>query len=1205
MDRFSVLLLLFLVLILPLFFNFVLGGVSFSTYNFFNATNMTSFNWASANITIGSWNDSIQIYIDNKSTEITSSYNQNGRTSSSDINQFYPKWETCFPINNQDKLAFIIQNQTGNYINVTQIMNNGTTEDFILTYLPYCPPGKYIGNFTVRRTDNSSDIVKVSTVIDIPISFNNTLNSTTNSGIFRGTMSIGDQYHVYYYNTSQLTQNITGLTVSLTGLTNDIDIFVFNSSRFLKGKSIEKGSANEQILDMKLPSIPDMWEIRVYGNVSSPYDGNLYFSTLNFTNISTPADQVTSLNFRNLDANATSSTNYTVKNEGNRVLTSVYDYPEIYYVQTWSSANTIKSITNFFVPSFAQKIKVMINWTDEPGKKITDWDLFLKDSSGNSIGNSTDKFLISNVTNATREEFIVFTGPFNSTNEGFWNITVQNVTNSSIPLSYYYLTTYIWMNSNWISTSFTDVSNFNISANNSYNVSVNLTIPETYILDGKYEGFIKYNSSQGWNTILPLSFNISAGTLIINNTFNNATVRLTDNIGFNRLGASVLTLNITFNNTGSYPIYYTNITSNYLLTKDSDSNINFTVDNWLSNPINPGSNGKFNISFSINTTFTSNDAGIYRGWVFFNTTNSTLNSSSYPYKTFNLTLEVNLTNLLDVRVENVTTADLDTWIGTPTNTENVTYLLNVYLMNGTMLTDSPNGNLYVENFTNAWMNETNVTSYNVYLSNINQTTLPGTPASLCYSGYCYVNATVPANISGGRYEMSIKVRYNTGVSTLEGVGKYKPLTINRNGVYLKEITSLNFGVWEVQTTYFNTTATNYGPVVANGNITISSCPYATITALKSSEGGSNCSITASNIDGSKFYNIGLAGNGTACYFAWKIVASNVSGDQDCPMQVTYSEPNLRNITGITLEIWDNSTTTTATTESSDNAGQQQTTTTTIPASNVTLKYLNITSYPSTVSITQGGNKTENVIVKNINNTVAQLVNLTVQDIDSKWVTVNPSTMIKIENNTNRTYNVTFDIPENATVKDYTGKFYAMSIYGTDTKTFTLRITPGLKMQSEIALNLSQLQTEVKELEKQLNESKKAGSNNTEAENLFNQLKQKLNEALVYEDAKDYKSAYDLIDDIENLLNQTKTAMSKGKTVQSFLGLNKWIIIAILAVVVGVVLLYLFWPTPGFGIKKGYVPEKKIFQPEKEEKTLLQDKFDKLKERWKKAQERKQ
>ena len=1192
MDRFSVLVLLLFLLMIPLFSNFVFGGISNSTNNFFNVTNTTSFNWTSSNITIGSWNDSIQININNVTTEIVSNYSQKSRASS---DTYYTSY-SCF--HGGEGLIFIVQNQTGSYINNTQIMNNGTTEEFILSYYPYCPPGKYSGNFTV--SSNSSEIVKVSTVINIPISLNNTLSNVTNYGFFRGIMSTGNQYHSYYYNTGEFTQNITGLTITLTGLLNDIDIFVFNSSGFLKGKSIEKGTTSEQILDMDLPSTSDIWEIRVYGNVSSDYDGYLYFITLNFTEVSTPSSQVNSLYLGDLDANATNSTNYTVINLDDRVLTSVNDYAEFYHVQTWSSVNSTKSFIDFLVPSFAQKIKVMINWTDEVGKNITDWNLYLKDNLGNSIGNSTDKFLISNVTNATREEFIVFNGPFNRTNEGFWNITVQNITNSTIPMSYYNLITYIWMNSSWINTNYTDGSNFNISANNSYSVTVNLTIPETQILDGKYEGFIKYNSSQGWNTILPLSFNISAGTLLINNTLNNATVRLTDNIGYNRLGVNVLIINLTFNNSGSYPIYYINSTSNNTLTKDSDSNITFSVDNWLPNPINAGSNGRFNISVAINTTLTGNDVGVYRGWIFFNTTNSTLNSSSYPYKTFNLTIEVNLTNLLDVRLTNVTTSSSDNWVRTPSNAESVTYLVNVYLINGTRLTDPGEGSgtkdLYVENFTTAWMNETNVTSYSVYLSNINQTTQPGTPNSLCDPNYCSINATVPSKISGGRYEMSIKVRYNTSISILEGVGKFKDIVINRNGVNLNTSQSLTPSLTEGNTINFNITAANYGPLPANGNITFDSCQYATITALAT--GGTNCSSASKT--GSTFYNIGLLGNGSACYFAWSILGNNISdNDKTCSyVSIWYSEPNLNNITIRTLTIELEETSATTTTVSSEDGGEQATTTTTtIP----TVKYLNITSYPSIVSVPQGSNKTENVTVNNIHSNITQKVNLTILFINSTWYSIYPSSEVTIKNKTSYTYNVTFMIPENTTVKDYSGKFFAESSYSGVTQAFTLRVIPGTKLQSQISINLSSYKIEIQNLEKELNKSEY--ENYTDAKKLFNQLKETFNNASNCFNQSDYRCAYDLLDDMESLLNQTKTALSLGPSKKIGIGnwkdWGKWIIVAVVAIV-AVVLGYLFWPTPGgFKPQKGYVPEAK------DKKTIINEQLEKLKEKWRRAQERKQ
>jgi hypothetical protein len=406
---------------------------------------------------------------------------------------------------------------------------------------------------------------------------------------------------------------------------------------------------------------------------------------------------------------------------------------------------------------------------------------------------------------------------------------------------------------------------------------------------------------------------------------------------------------------------------------------------------------------------------------------------------------------------------------------------------------------------------------------------------------------------------------------------------------------------ELTTGYYFVTATNYGTKTAMGTITFSNatCQYNIFASLASS-GKTNCSATAS---GNTWKEITLA-NGTTCYFGWLLSSFNVSADRDCgseKIKITYNESNLQNATiyNLWVENIGSTTTTTSSSTGEEEEGQQATTTTTIP----TVKYLNITSYPSIVSVTQGTNKTENVTVMNINNNLTQRVNLTLISVDSNWYSIYPSS-VTIANKSSYTYTVKFIIPENATVKDYSSaKFFAESSYGGVTKGFTLRVTPGTKLQSQISANLSTYKTEIQNLEKEINKTK--NQNNTDAKTFFNQLKERFNQASNYYNQSEYKSAYDLLSDIESLLNKTKTAlaMESSKSISINLGdWGKWVIIGVIAVV-AVVLGYLFWPTPSGGYKpqKGFLPEFK----KEDKKTMISEQLEKLKEKWRKAQEKKE
>ena len=1216
-------------LVLPLFPSFVVGLVTNSTLAWFNVSNLTYFNWTSGNITIGSFNNSIQIYIDNKTTFVSPNYSQHvGISGDYDATN---EWGVCFPeYQNQNyNLSFVVRNQSGTYINITNTLNDGSTEEFILSIHPFCPPGKYYGYFKLYRAGNSSDNATVYAYVDIPLSVNNTFNTTANDAYFKGNRALNDSYHSYYFNTSELSENITYLTLVLTNLDDDVDLFLFDNSGNLQGKSIEKSTNKESIMDISLPTSPAMWEIRVYGNVSSGYRGYLYYSTLNITNTNSPGATVGSLDFGDLDPNTTYPTtlkNYTLKNEDDRILLNVNEYPEIYHVDTWTFKNTSQDFVNFLVPNFTQKIKVKIEWIDENGKNITDWNLYLTDPSGTLIDNSTDKFVNSNKTNATREEFIVYNGPF-TTKEGSWNISVRNVTNSTYPMSYYNVTAYILVNaSSWISTNYEANFDFNSSLNrtldrsdrinNTYNVSLNLTIPEREVLDGKYEGYLKYNNTEGWVTRLPISFNISAGTLTINESLKNSTIRLTDNIGFNK----TLTLNVTFNNTGSYPIYYTNSTSNYTLTLGSN-NISFTVDDWPTNPINASRSGTINITFNINTAYTGNSIGIYRGWIFFNTTNMTLNSSSYPYKTFNLTLEVNLTNLLDVRILDFYTSDSNKVIENISSQENITLITAVYLMNGTQLGDDNDNvvkTLYVENYTSAWITEYGVTplnsTVNYTLTNRTQYQNPDTPSWLC-DGIplrCRVNFTVPFNRIGGSYNVSTRVNWNTDSVTLTGFGvSNDSIKVNRTGLYLTALTSMYPDLQEGgNISYLNVSVINYGFLKATGSISFSntsSCG-STITQFANE----NCT---------SFSTMNLDGNGTTtCLFSWKIVTvDDVSGSYDeCDFTISTSDAAFNSIPG-TITVWNVSVSSSTSTSTSTSTSSTSNASTTSKVSGGT-DYLNIIDYPSSISIEQGGSKKVEITVNNTNKTLTQNMVVSVDGINSSWFSVNPSTAVKLKKGESYTFEVTFNIPNNASIGNYSAKFNATSvyinpvrptvsfIYDTVLKSFTLKVTPGEALKSEINTKLSQYKNEMNSLEEQINQSKAKNYNTSEAEDLFNQLQTKINQANTYVSNGDYNSAYNLLDGIASLINQTESALSglssitgKASGVKGdWWSWGKWVVIVVV-VIVSSVLGYMLWPAKPGETKPA--PVTVIQGAVGEKKDKITETFAKLKERWKMIREK--
>lgn len=255
---------------------------------------------------------------------------------------------------------------------------------------------------------------------------------------------------------------------------------------------------------------------------------------------------------------------------------------------------------------------------------------------------------------------------------------------------------------------------------------------------------------------------------------------------------------------------------------------------------------------------------------------------------------------------------------------------------------------------------------------------------------------------------------------------------------------------------------------------------------------------------------------------------------------------------------------------------------TIEPGEKTSDYLNITTYPKTLTIEQEKSKTESVVVENLNSTINQTVKLELTNLDSSWYTVTPSSAV-IEIGANQTFNVTFNIPKDASMKDYIIKHNASSQYDYTTRNFTLIVNPGAEMKKTINATLNEYIKEFNLLEQEYN---KTESGNTTFHTSFNSLKKNINSAISFRKSGDYKSVYDLFDDIKTGLTTTKAELDKLES--GIWEITKKIIIAVVIGCGIAFLVYLFWPIPlesegGIGIGKQFSPE--------DEKGRIKDKFD--------------
>jgi hypothetical protein len=1200
MDRFSVLVLGCIFSII-LFISLAVSVQQSDPLKQFNVTPDSIFlNWTNnyaSNITI-----TINETFNNITIEILNSTSGNENYTQSNL-------ETACTNHTTSGYKLYVINSYGNYTNTIGPLNaTNSTNVIIIDNLIYnhlvCKPGRYwVEKFTIRNSTQTNETVNITIFIDIPISSSNPNNAnilTTGIGSFYGRLPINaTTYHSFYFNSS-LVPNATGIKINLTlSSSQDADLFLFDNSStpVLKAKSINT-TTTESLLYSYVPQNM-MWEIRVYGNSTSEmsYNGNIIFTTLNVTNSSNSSQQVSSMNFGNMNASETKQINITLKNEGNLILSNVAESKELYFIKMFGGSGP----NNFtlLVPnsSITSKVKASLNWTGS-----SNYSLRIYNQSDSLLVTSANKHFNANKTGVMQEEYNETTN-IGST-AGLWKFEIFN--SSANDADPYNITVYIYVSpSNWTVTNYT-LMTINRTGNNNYavDVQVNFTV-QNISLDGSYEGYVQYLDNNGAGIKVPLSLNVRTPMLVVNNSLGSMTSTINENYGVNHTRS----VNFLLNNTGYYNLSLTLTNSSGILTCFSGScsgyfaNLNYNQ----TTSINNYSSQVLNVNITYNTSM---PVGIYEGWLFMNGSNYPTSSGSHPYETFNLTLRLNLTRDLDVRNFDIISIDGDKIVGNASVDENVTAKFKIYYTNGTEI--EAGTALNTSNFT-IWLTHKNMSSFRIPSTSGSLTLYNGTNPIYIDSTRTYsVNFNVPQNKPGGTYDVHAVANYTKSASAIYGgEAVNQTLIINNSAIYLSFMNSTPIYLDEITTSYYYVTATNYGTKPAMGSITFSNstCQYAIFESTASS-GMTNCSGTVS---GGTWKEINVP-NGTTCYFAWKITTYNVSTDRSCGpdvLKITYNESNLQNVTISNLYVYDDDGggTTTTTVSSSENEGGVQdtttittTTTTTIP----TVKYLNITSYPSVVSIAQGSNKTENVTVNNINNTLTQTVNLTVLFINSTWYSIYPSSGVTIANKTSYTYNITFMIPDNTTVKDYSGKFFAESSYGGVTQAFTLRVTPGTKLQSQISANLSSYKIEIQNIEKELNKTK--NQNNTEAKNLFSQLKQKFSQASSYANQSDYRSAYDLLDDIESLLNQTKTALSLsgskgfglGINLGDLKGLSIWIIIAVVAIV-AVVLGYLFWPTSGgFKPQKEYLPEVK----KDDKKTTINEQLEKLKEKWRRAQESK-
>ncbi|MFN6992017.1 MAG: hypothetical protein ACK4MM_04790, partial [Fervidobacterium sp.] len=250
-------------------------------------------------------------------------------------------------------------------------------------------------------------------------------------------------------------------------------------------------------------------------------------------------------------------------------------------------------------------------------------------------------------------------------------------------------------------------------------------------------------------------------------------------------------------------------------------------------------------------------------------------------------------------------------------------------------------------------------------------------------------------------------------------------------------------------------------------------------------------------------------------------------------------------------------------------------------STTTQKFFDI-DYEAQIEIEQGKNYTTNVNVANVNETHTQTVRVSILLINSSWVKVSPASYISLGSGDNYIFRAIYTIPEDAAVNDYLGQLQVESKDHTERKDFTLSVLPGDKLKMEINETLLKYENETLALELKMNQTKIKGDNATLIQNKIQVLHQMIEEAKAHIAAGNYRSAYNLLDDIQRLINETATQQNNLLARKSILGDIKWILIGIGIVVPASVAGYIYWPEYSPKLKDLRLKFKKSARQEKVE-----------------------
>ncbi|MFH0890136.1 MAG: hypothetical protein V1836_03300, partial [Candidatus Aenigmatarchaeota archaeon] len=510
-------------------------------------------------------------------------------------------------------------NQT--IVNVTNASFTNVTISFNISLLN---PGRYTGNLSIinASTPLSSKINTIVVTLDVPTTFNSTYFTSNN---FFGNLSSTNSFDIFFINVS----SSNGLYVNVND--SAVDLLLFDPSGTLIAYNNTNASClvclNKTLL-YPFPSYNSLYQLKVFYNTTNSsttkqYNGIVMFSPLNSSIRFLDFGQVNSTS----GALNISTITLVLNNTGLINLTVVVDVDNLVkierYVNSQNSTNITVPIANHY-----NSIDVTLEWNNASA----DFNLTIYNSSKYQIANQSKRTDMFNVTGLGFER--IFSRVVANINEynTSWYVSVTG--DKSI---YYNLTINLNVAQNWLNSSLGNYARWYVfnSTQNNASVDFNLTVP-VMSSDGIYNGTITLYAGTGNYMSIPFGMDVTVPMLMINNSFSQKLLYITDNIGSNK----TISFAFSINNTGSYALALNHTNSTSL-----NSSVDVLLFNYsFGNPI--AATGYTTLNLTITTNTTTGGEKIYYGWIKLNSTDA------HPYNSFLINVTLNLTNKLNTVINN-------------------------------------------------------------------------------------------------------------------------------------------------------------------------------------------------------------------------------------------------------------------------------------------------------------------------------------------------------------------------------------------------------------------------------------------------------------------------------------------------------------------------------------------------------------------------